>query len=54
MVTWFNNPLSPVDESGQEGVSVPLHNFLIHVNPALHDNEPSEGVHHFIKFFEVL
>ena len=54
MVTWFNNPASPVDESGQQRLSVSLHDFLVHVNPALHDKEPSEGIHHFVKFFEVL
>jgi hypothetical protein len=54
MVTWFSNPTSPVDESGQQHMSVLLHDFLVHVNPALHDKEPNDGIHHFIKFFEVL
>ena len=54
MVTWFNNPISPADEGRQQRMSVPLHDFLVHVNPALHDKEPSEGIHHFIKYFEVV
>ena len=51
MVTWFNNPISY--ESGQQIMSVSLHDFLVHVNPTLRDKEPSEGIHHFVKFFEV-
>lgn len=54
MVTWFSNPISSIDGSGQQMMSVSLHDFLVHVNPTLRDKEPSEGVHHFIKFFEVL
>lgn len=53
MVTWFSNPIASIDGSGQQMMSVLLHDFLVHVNPALRDKEPGEVVHHFIKFLEV-